>query len=134
MSKAQGMAALAATPSAQACFHYPNTPPITKHGMARSSAGNAREKTLPRETRRGAPGSFREGLIDLRLLKIFVAVTAHGNMTLSARGLGLTQGAVSQSIRKLENELKVELFHHGHRPLQLTSAGRVLLHRATLLI
>jgi DNA-binding transcriptional LysR family regulator len=82
---------------------------------------------------RRAPG-VRNGLVDLRLLKVFLAVTDHGSMTASAKRLGLTQGAVSQSIRKLEDELQVALFHHSRRPLKLTAAGQVLRQRATTLI
>ncbi len=75
-----------------------------------------------------------EVLLDLRLLNVFVAVTRHGNMTAAARQLGLTQSAVSQSIRKLEDELQVVLIDREHRPLQLTAAGGALSERAGALI
>jgi DNA-binding transcriptional LysR family regulator len=72
--------------------------------------------------------------IDLRLLQVFLAVSAGGSMTGAAQRLGLTQSAVSQSLRQLEGELQVPLFARDRRPLLLTAAGRLLLDRASRLI
>lgn len=55
-------------------------------------------------------------------------------MTEAARALGVTQSAVSQAIRHLEAYLGVDVFDRVHRPLQLTTAGNVLMHRAAHLI
>lgn len=75
-----------------------------------------------------------EPLIDLRLLRIFVTVGELGSMTAAARALGLTQSAVSQSIRQLEEELRVTLIVREHRPLSLTFAGNVLRQKAQRLL
>jgi DNA-binding transcriptional LysR family regulator len=72
--------------------------------------------------------------IDLRLLQVFLAVSDSGNMTGAAQQLGLTQSAVSQSLRQLESELKVSLFTREQRPLQLTAAGNLLRERAARLL
>jgi DNA-binding transcriptional LysR family regulator len=73
-------------------------------------------------------------LVDLRLLRVFLAVSEGGNMTSAAQKLGLTQSAISQGIRQLENDLQVTLIARDHRPLLLTSAGNALRHRAAKLI
>jgi DNA-binding transcriptional LysR family regulator len=72
--------------------------------------------------------------IDLRLLQVFLAVSAGGSMTAAAKQLGLTQSAVSQSLRQLESELKVSLIGRDRRPMQLTAAGNLLRHRAIRLL
>jgi DNA-binding transcriptional LysR family regulator len=73
-------------------------------------------------------------IVDLRLLQVFWAVSELGSMTAAAERLGLTQSAVSQSLRQLEKQFKVSLFSRHHRPLQVTSAGAVLRERAAVLL
>lgn len=67
-------------------------------------------------------------LLDLRLLRTFMALSRDGSMTAAAHRLGLTQSAVSQSIRHLEEILGAVLLDRSSRPLALTAAGS-LLHR-----
>jgi len=62
----------------------------------------------------------------LEQLKIFVEAARSGSFTLAAGKLGLTQSAVSLSIRKLEEELELTLFRRSSTGLALTDAGRVL--------
>ena len=71
---------------------------------------------------------------DLNALKVFLAVSTCGNMTSAARRLGLTQSAVSQSIRQLEDNLGTVLLDRAERPLKLTAAGRVLQRHAVPLV
>lgn len=63
---------------------------------------------------------------NLQSLKAFLAVGATGSMTAAATRLGLTQSAVSQAIRQLEEALGTVIVDRSHRPLALTSAGQVL--------
>jgi DNA-binding transcriptional LysR family regulator len=63
---------------------------------------------------------------NLQSLKAFLAVGATGSMTAAAAKLGLTQSAVSQAIRQLEDALGTVIVDRSHRPLALTRAGRVL--------
>lgn len=72
--------------------------------------------------------------IDLQALRVFLAVAACGNMTQAARGLGMTQSAVSQIIGGLERGFGARLIDRGHRPLTLTAAGNALQHKAVALI
>lgn len=72
--------------------------------------------------------------VDLHALRVFLAVATCGNMTQAARGLGMTQSAVSQIIGGLEAGLGACLIDRGHRPLTLTAAGNALQHKAATLI
>lgn len=73
-------------------------------------------------------------LRDLDALKVFLSVSTCGNMTTAARRLGLTQSAVSQSIRQLEDDLGSVLFDRAKRPLKLTAAGTILQRHAAPLV
>lgn len=65
--------------------------------------------------------------MELRHLRTIVAVAEHHSLTKAADQLYLTQSAVSQQIRRLENELGVEVFRRTSRSVELTSEGRVIL-------
>jgi len=60
-------------------------------------------------------------------LKAFQKVAATGSFTKAARELFLTQSAVSQQIRTLENEIGGKLFDRSGRKILLTGEGEVLL-------
>jgi len=64
--------------------------------------------------------------IELSSMRVFLAVSELGSMTTAARKLGMTQSAVSQAIRQLEEGLGVILIDREFRPLQLTSSGTIL--------
>ncbi|MHB1612403.1 MAG: LysR family transcriptional regulator [Sulfobacillus sp.] len=59
--------------------------------------------------------------------RIFHAVAEAGSLTQAAEDLFVSQPAVSQSIKKLENEIGAALLIRTARGIQLTSAGVVLL-------
>jgi LysR family transcriptional regulator, glycine cleavage system transcriptional activator len=65
----------------------------------------------------------RPPLADLRA---FEAAARHLSFTRAAAELGVTQGAVSQRIRKLEDLLDLRLFERHTRSLTLTNAGETL--------
>ena len=67
---------------------------------------------------------------NLTSLKAFLAVGSTGSMTAAAAKLGLTQSAISQAIRQLEDVLGTVIIDRSHRPLALTPAGQVLLRHA----
>src|SRR5262245_59233183 len=52
-------------------------------------------------------------------------------MTAAARELEMTQGAVSQHVRRLESYLRIPLFHRSSQGVALTAAGTRLLTGAT---
>jgi DNA-binding transcriptional LysR family regulator len=72
--------------------------------------------------------------IDTGLLRTFVAVAETGSMTTAARQLHLTQAAVSQQIKRLEELLDRPLFDRDQRRLALTSSGGMLLAKAPRLL
>lgn len=65
--------------------------------------------------------------MNLEPLKIFVAAAQHGSFTLAAASLGITQSAISISMRKLEEAHDVVLFNRVGNGLSLTEAGQALL-------
>ncbi|MBO9122422.1 MULTISPECIES: transcriptional regulator GcvA [unclassified Rhizobium] len=62
-------------------------------------------------------------LPSLSALRAFEAAARHLSMTLAARGLNVTPGAVSLQIRDLETSLGVRLFERKTRALALTTEG-----------
>lgn len=60
------------------------------------------------------------------LYKIFVTAANAGSFSAGAKELYLTQSAVSQAVRKLEQQLGVPLFVRGRRGAVLTQEGRLL--------
>lgn len=60
---------------------------------------------------------------NLGALATFEVAAKHLSFTLAARELNVTQGAVSQQIRQLEEALGTQLFLRKHNALELTSQG-----------
>lgn len=71
--------------------------------------------------------------LDTALLRTFAAVAGSASMTAAAAALHLTQGAVSQQVRRLEEALGGALFDRS-RGLRLTPAGERLLGKARQLL
>ena len=65
--------------------------------------------------------------VTLRQMRVFSTVARHLSFTRAARELHLTQPAVSQQIKLLEQEVGLPLFEHIGRKVQLTPAGIELL-------
>jgi DNA-binding transcriptional LysR family regulator len=60
---------------------------------------------------------------DLRQLRAFTTVVQTGSFSRAARLLGMSQSAVSQAVRQLEDELGVRLLDRTTRSLQLSKVG-----------
>jgi DNA-binding transcriptional LysR family regulator len=71
---------------------------------------------------------------DPDLLRTFLAVRRHGNLTRAADELLLSQPAVSRRIDRLEKSLGLELFERLGKSLHLTDAGEALAGEAASLI
>jgi DNA-binding transcriptional LysR family regulator len=72
--------------------------------------------------------------LDISQLEVFLAVARERRFSRAAEKLFRTQSAVSQTIRKLEDELGESLFDRSSREGVLTDAGKVLLEYAEKLI
>ena len=68
--------------------------------------------------------------LDTSLLRAFVAVAETTGMTSAANVLNLTQAAVSQQIKRLEETFGCRLFERDRRGLRLTNPGERLLAKA----
>ncbi|MFG3447180.1 LysR family transcriptional regulator [Stenotrophomonas sp. NPDC047960] len=73
-------------------------------------------------------------MVDLRLLRQFVAVAEELHFHRAAARLHMSQPPLTAAIRKLEDEIGSELIQRGNRTLGLTAAGAVLLAEARLLL
>ena len=60
-----------------------------------------------------------------RALKVFLTVADCGNMSVAARQLHMTVSAISQQLRKLEEDIGQQLVNRNSRHLSLTEAGRI---------
>ena len=68
-----------------------------------------------------------ERLPSLKGLQFFEVVARHLSFTRAAEELNVTQAAVSQQIRNLEQQLNTHLFRRTTRQLQLSDNGERLL-------
>lgn len=64
--------------------------------------------------------------LNYELLKMLQVVMTEPNLKISAERLGVTPSAVSQSLKKLEAELGVQLFLREHKKLIVTSQGKAI--------
>jgi LysR family transcriptional regulator, regulator for metE and metH len=67
-------------------------------------------------------------------LSLLREVQRQGSLTAAARKLGLTQSALSHTVRKLEQQLGTAVWEREGRGLRLTSAGTYLMTLAQRLL
>jgi|tagenome__1003787_1003787.scaffolds.fasta_scaffold20872366_2 DNA-binding transcriptional LysR family regulator len=72
--------------------------------------------------------------LELRHLRVVVAVADAGSIGAGARALGLDQPLVSRQLRRIESELGVALFHRDSGGATLTAAGAEFVQRARPLL
>lgn len=71
----------------------------------------------------GKPG----GVLDTRLMRYLLAVADAGSLTHAAEALGVAQPALSQALKRLEEDLGVRLFERSRRGAVMTDAGRAII-------
>ncbi len=64
--------------------------------------------------------------VKLESYRVFKEVAEVGNITAAAQALYISQSAVSQSIKQLENDLHTRLFSRNSRGVTLTAEGKML--------
>ena len=62
-------------------------------------------------------------MVNLELYRVFYTVAKCGSLTKAAQELYISQPAVSQAIRQLENQLSTTLFNRVHKGMELTKQG-----------
>lgn len=67
-------------------------------------------------------------------LQRFIQVAKNGNITKTAHNNFLTQSALSQSIHRLENQLKTKLFIQKGKQLHITEDGKAVLQLSTKIL
>jgi DNA-binding transcriptional LysR family regulator len=73
-------------------------------------------------------------MIDLGSLRSLIAVRDHGSVVAAAAALGYTPSAVSQQIKRLEQQSRVPMLERVGRGVILTDKGRLLADRGSRLL
>lgn len=66
-------------------------------------------------------------MVNLELYRVFYTVAKCGSLTKAAEELYISQPAVSQSVKQLENQLGITLFNRTHRGMELSAQGGKLI-------
>jgi DNA-binding transcriptional LysR family regulator len=72
--------------------------------------------------------------MEIRELRVIVAVAEEGSLSAAARRLQISQSAMSQTVSTLERQLGVELLVRSSAGVRPTDAGRVLLSEAQTIL
>ncbi len=72
--------------------------------------------------------------MEIRQLRYFEAVSRHRHFTRAAEELHIAQSALSHQVRRLEDELGIELLHRTTRSVEPTQAGTLVAARARTIL
>lgn len=68
-------------------------------------------------------------MVNLELYRVFYTVAKCGSLTKAAEELFISQPAVSQAVKQLENQLGTTLFNRTHRGMELSVQGGKLIYK-----
>ena len=77
---------------------------------------------------------FRPVPLEIRHLRLVVAIVEEGTLTRAGERLNLTQSALSHQLKQIENSLAVTLFTRSKKRLILTDSGQELVRRARCIL
>ena len=66
-------------------------------------------------------------MVNLELFRVFYTLAKSGSLTKAAEELYMSQPAVSQAIKRLENQLGISLFNRTYRGMELSAQGGKLI-------
>src|ERR1700745_1472080 len=72
--------------------------------------------------------------MELRHLRYFIAIAEERSFTGAAERLWIAQPGLSTQMRRLEAELRIQLFERHPRGIELTQAGELFLERARVAV
>jgi len=72
--------------------------------------------------------------MNIKQLQHLIAVADYGSVTRAAEKLHISQPAITRSIQMLEQELEIQLLERTTRKIFPTSAGRIFIRRANLIL
>ncbi len=72
--------------------------------------------------------------LDIKVMRMLVAIDRHGSLTRAAQSLGITQSALSHHIKETERRAAVDIFHRVGKRLHLTAIGEELLQAAKSIV
>lgn len=72
--------------------------------------------------------------MNINQLKYFIAMAEYKSFTKAANQYYISQTAITQQIRALEEHMEVQLIDRTRRPISLTPAGNVFLHEAKAIL
>lgn len=72
--------------------------------------------------------------MNIEQIKLFIQVTELGSFKKAAEQNYISQRAVSQQMKKLEDELNAQLFFRGHNSIKLTTAGKFFKERCVTIV
>jgi DNA-binding transcriptional LysR family regulator len=104
----------------------------TRHMLCFSVLDRVRLRQRAIHLKEEGPRLREVGMIEVDFvgLRTFLIVCEKQSLTEAARVLGTTQSAVSQRLKKLEDQTRFRLLDRQLRPIGPTAAGQVLLERA----
>lgn len=103
---------------------------LTTGGIMRMRCTYGQRNTEDRDNGKESPLSMT-----LQQLRDFLAVVEHGGFRAASRAINVSQGGLTKSVAKLEDDHSVTLVERGPKGLVLTKDGRIFLDlaRATIL-
>jgi len=72
--------------------------------------------------------------LDIKVMRMLVAIDRHGSLTRAAQSLGITQSALSHHIKETERRAAVDIFHRVGKRLHLSAIGEELLQAAKSIV